>query len=68
MYRTHRLVHLLAPLALVGSIAAGTPLAHAATAPQTPTAATQSSSRPMPQPDLSVTICVANHCVTIKIL
>jgi hypothetical protein len=36
MYCTHRLVRLLAPLALIGSIAAATPLAQAASQSSTP--------------------------------
>ncbi len=62
MYRTHRLVRLLAPLALAGSIATATPLAQAATAPQPSTSVSQH----MPSPDLSITICIGSHCVTIR--
>jgi hypothetical protein len=39
MYRTHRLVRILTPLALVGSLAAATPLAHAASGHHNPSLA-----------------------------
>ena len=67
MNRTHRLARLLAPVALVGSIAAATPLAHAAPAQHTSTVATPHVSLHTVSPDLSITICIGKHCVTIHL-
>lgn len=62
----HCLARFLAPVALVGSLAAATPLAHAATAPQSPAVATQPMSSHTPSPNFTITICMGCHCVTIK--
>lgn len=67
MNRTHRLARLLAPVALAGSIAAATPLAHAAPARHTSTVATQQVPLHTVSPDLSITICINDHCVTIHL-
>lgn len=74
MDRTRRLARLLAPVALVGSIAVATQPAHAASAPQLSTAATpQLSTAATPQVapqrpvlDFSIKICIGDHCVTIS--
>lgn len=66
MDRTHRLARFLAPLALAGSLAAATPLAHADAAPRTPSMATQQVPSHTPSPDFTIKICVGSHCVTIK--
>jgi hypothetical protein len=75
MNRTHHLARVLAPVALLGSVAAATPLAHAS--PAHPTRVAQLSAvggqRALPDmhantvsPDFSVTICIKSVCVTIK--
>lgn len=69
MDRTHRLARLarlLAPVALVGSMAAATPLAQAASAPRASAVATQQATQSAPSPDLTIKICWGSHCVTIS--
>jgi hypothetical protein len=78
MNRTPRIAQALAPLALLGSIAVATPLAHAAPAHHAPTAKTpqlraltgQRAALGMLQhaasPDLTITICIGSHCVRIS--
>ena len=72
MNSTHRIAHILAPLALIGGIAAAVPAAHAAptshAAPsaQLHTGAGDTSQGSRISKDLSVTICVGKHCITIK--
>lgn len=76
MNRTHHLARVLAPVALLGGVAAATPLAHAA--PAYPAKVAQMSAiggqhtlsgvqSNKVSPDLSVTICIRSVCVTIKL-
>jgi hypothetical protein len=71
MNRTHRIAHLLAPAALLGGVIAATPAAHAAPSNRVTSRAQLNSAAalahgPRVSPDLTIKICINNHCVVIK--
>ncbi len=72
MNRTHRIAHLLAPVALLGGVIAATPVAHAAPSHRSaPSTQFQGSGTDLTHgsrisPDLTIKICIGSHCVVIK--
>jgi hypothetical protein len=73
--RTHHLARVLAPVALLGSVAVATPLAHAAPAQPAKVAQVDAAGvqRAVPgmhsnrvSSDVEITICIRGMCVKIK--